>query len=65
MLVLIWQAEKARANSPGEKSLATEMKQEKKREAEEHKQEAQEYNAANKNAVKEAAQHKQETDGAI
>ncbi|XP_074350507.1 uncharacterized protein LOC141689898 isoform X1 [Apium graveolens] len=59
------QAEKARAHGPEEKNLATAMKHERKKEAEQHKQDKIEYNAASKNAAKEAAQHKKEKGGAI
>ena len=47
------------------KSLASEMKQEERKEAEDQKQEAHECSSTNKNNVKEAAQHKQEKDGVV
>lgn len=63
VLILDGQAAKVTANGPEEKNVATQMKQKKKKEAEQHKQEAYEYNAASKQAVKEAAQYKKETGG--
>lgn len=64
-VLLDGQAEKVTAHGPEEKDLATERKQAKKKVAEVQKKEAYEYNAASKQAAKEAAQNKQEKGGAI